>query len=189
MPDDHFLTTDEAVEYLQINHRTLYRLLKREQIPAVRVGRQWRFRLSEIDAWAKACGRTGRQSTDRIRVLVVDDDPQVSKYISEALSKGDYDVEAADSGPAALERLQDADIDLVFTDLKMPGMDGLTMIREARRQALDVPIVIVTGQSTEESAIEAVNLGVVGYLLKPFSPNHVIAAAKRALSTQAPPAW
>jgi two-component system chemotaxis response regulator CheY len=66
----------------------------------------------------------------------------------------------------------------------MPGMDGLSMIREARRQAFDLPVVIITGQSTEASAIEAINLGVSGYLLKPFTPQRVLMVAARALGVQ-----
>lgn len=182
--EDHFLTTDEAVEYLQINHRTIYRLLKAGQIPAVRIGRQWRFRMRDIDSWVAARRRAGRLLTERARVLVVDDDPQVGKYISEALAKGDYDVDTVDSATAALDRLHESEYDLIFTDLKMPGMDGLSMIREARRQAVDVPIVIVTGQSTEASAIEAINLGVSGYLLKPFTHHRVLTVAARALGVQ-----
>jgi excisionase family DNA binding protein len=184
MAEDHYLTTDEAVAYLQINQRTLYRLLKKGQIPAFRVGRQWRFRLRDIDAWVAAKRRAGRGLHDRVRVLVVDDDPVVSKYIGESLAKGEYAVDIVDSGPRALERLREAEYDLVFTDLKMPGMDGLSLIREARHRAFDLPFVIVTGQSTEASAIEAINLGVVGYLLKPFTTQRVLAVAARALGAQ-----
>ena len=67
------------------------------------------------------------------------------------------------------------------TLLKMPGMDGLTLIREAKRLKTDLPVIIITGLSTESSAIEAVNLGVAGYLTKPFRVPQVLAAAARAL--------
>ena len=68
-----------------------------------------------------------------------------------------------------------------FADLKMPGMDGLTVIREAKRYKSDLPVIIITGFSTESSAIEAVNLGVAGYLTKPFRVPQVLAAAAKAL--------
>ena len=67
------------------------------------------------------------------------------------------------------------------TLLKMPGMDGLTVIREAKRYKADLPVIIITGFSTESSAIEAVNLGVAGYLTKPFRVPQVLAAAAKAL--------
>ena len=63
----------------------------------------------------------------------------------------------------------------------MPGIDGLTIVREARRLKADIPVLIITGFSTEASAIEAVNLGVSGYLTKPFRVPRVLAAAAKAL--------
>ena len=84
-------------------------------------------------------------------------------------------------GRTALERLRTAPYDLLITDLKMPGVDGLTVIREARRLKTDLPVIIITGFSTEASAIEAVNLGVSGYLTKPFRVPRVLAVAAKAL--------
>jgi DNA-binding response OmpR family regulator len=68
----------------------------------------------------------------------------------------------------------------------MPGMDGLSVIREARRQSTQLPIVILTGYSTEASAIEAINLGVTGYLTKPFRLQRILAVAKQALGLPPP---
>jgi DNA-binding NarL/FixJ family response regulator len=81
----------------------------------------------------------------------------------------------------ALERMRLYPYDLLIADLKMPGMDGLTVIREAKRYKADLPVIIITGFSTESSAIEAVNLGVAGYLTKPFRVPQVLAAAAKAL--------
>jgi len=67
----------------------------------------------------------------------------------------------------------------------MPGMDGLTVIREAKRYKADLPVIIITGYSTESSAIEAVNLGVAGYLTKPVGIPQVLAAAAKALGVPA----
>jgi DNA-binding response OmpR family regulator len=75
--------------------------------------------------------------------------------------------------------------DLMIADLKMPGMDGLTLIRQAKRIKSDMPVIIITGFSTESSAIEAVNLGVAGYLTKPFRVPQVLAAAAKALGAPA----
>ena len=82
---------------------------------------------------------------------------------------------------SALERMRLYPYDLLIADLKMPGMDGLTVIREAKRYKADLPVIIITGFSTESSAIEAVNLGVAGYLTKPFRVPQVLAAAAKAL--------
>jgi excisionase family DNA binding protein len=193
MPDEGFLTTEEVLEYLQVNLRTVYRLIKAGKIPAVRVGRQWRFRKRDIDAWLESQRpRQGRQSTPatrpatpapgvRPRVLVVDDEAAIRDLLSKTLALAEYDVDLAPDGRHALERLRIIPYDLLITDLKMPGIDGLTVIREARRLKADIPVIIITGFSTEASAIEAVNLGVSGYLTKPFRVPRVLAAAAKAL--------
>ena len=191
--DEVFLTTEEVLEYLQVNLRTVYRLIKAGKIPAVRVGRQWRFRKRDIDAWLE----TQRPRADRSplpsmparsarqRVLVVDDEASIRDLLSKTLALAEYDVDTAPDGTAALDRLRSVNYDLLIADLKMPGMDGLTLIRQAKRMKADLPVIIITGFSTESSAIEAVNLGVAGYLTKPFRVPQVLAAASKALGAPA----
>jgi excisionase family DNA binding protein len=193
MIDETFLTTEEVLEYLQVNLRTVYRLIKAGKIPAVRVGRQWRFRKRDIDAWldsqrlrggarpsAPAPART-TSAAARPRVLVVDDEASIRDLLAKTLALAEYDVDVAPDGRSALERMRMYPYDLLIADLKMPGMDGLTVIREAKRYKSDLPVIIITGFSTESSAIEAVNLGVAGYLTKPFRVPQVLAAAAKAL--------
>ncbi|MCH7747760.1 MAG: response regulator [Acidobacteria bacterium] len=194
MIDETFLTTDEVLEYLQVNLRTVYRLIKAGKIPAVRVGRQWRFRKTDIDAWLERershsippvrSSPTPTQPAKpdgRPRVLVVDDEASIRDLLSKMLALADYDVDVADDGRAALERMRKVSYDLLITDLNMPGMDGLTVIHEARRLNEHLPVIIVTGFSTEASAIEAANLGVSGYLTKPFKVPKVLSVAAKAL--------
>lgn len=193
MNEEGFLTTEEVLDYLQVNLRTVYRLIKAGKIPAVRVGRQWRFRKSDIDAWlesqrprnARAAGATAPRVsapiTGRARVLVVDDEPAIRDLLSKTLALAEYEVDLAPDGKTALERLRIVPYDLLITDLRMPGVDGLTVIREGRRLRPDLPVIIITGYSSEASAIEAVNLGVSGYLTKPFRVPRVLAAAAKAL--------
>jgi excisionase family DNA binding protein len=192
MIDESFLTTEEVLEYLQVNLRTVYRLIKAGKIPAVRVGRQWRFRKRDIDAWlesqrprtvrAQALPQRMPATTDaRPRVLVVDDEASIRDLLAKTLALAEYDVDLAPDGRTALERLRIIPYDLLITDLKMPGVDGLTVIREARRLKTDLPVIIITGYSTEASAIDALNLGVSGYLTKPFRVPMVLAKAAKAL--------
>ena len=193
MIDETFLTTEEVLEYLQVNLRTVYRLIKAGKIPAVRVGRQWRFRKRDIDAWldsqrprggsrpAPATPARPAAGTTRPRVLVVDDEASIRDLLAKTLALAEYDVDVAPDGRSALERMRLYPYDLLIADLKMPGMDGLTVIREAKRYKADLPVIIITGFSTESSAIEAVNLGVAGYLTKPFRVPQVLAAAAKAL--------
>src|SRR5215831_4382951 len=194
MDDDVFLTTEEVLEYLNVNLRTVYRLIKAGKIPAVRVGRQWRFRKRDIDAWldsqhlrsnprpatAAPSTRPPAEAT-RPRVLVVDDEASIRDLLAKTLALAEYDVDVASDGRSALERMRLYPYDLLIADLKMPGMDGLTVIREAKRYKAALPVIIITGFSSESSAIEAVNLGVAGYLTKPFRVPQVLAAAAKAL--------
>jgi excisionase family DNA binding protein len=193
--DEIFLTTEEVLEYLQVNLRTVYRLIKAGKIPAVRVGRQWRFRKRDIDAWLDAQRPRGERAastataaserpatrTGRPRVLVVDDEASIRELLSKTLALAEYEVDTAPDGRSAIERLRLGNYDLLIADLKMPGLDGLSLIREAKRLKSELPVIIITGFSTESSAIEAVNLGVAGYLTKPFRVPQVLAAAARAL--------
>src|SRR5687767_1050555 len=107
MIDETFLTTEEVLEYLQVNLRTVYRLIKAGKIPAVRVGRQWRFRKRDIDAWldsqrprgagaraaapAPTATRPAATST-RPRVLVVDDEASIRDLLAKTLALAEYDV-------------------------------------------------------------------------------------------------
>ena len=192
--DETFLTTEEVLEYLQVNLRTVYRLIKAGKIPAVRVGRQWRFCKRDIDAWLDSQRPRGggprpapppvprpAPGSTRPRILVVDDEASIRDLLAKTLALAEYDVDVAPDGRSALDRMRLYPYDLLIADLKMPGMDGLAVIREAKRYKADLPVIIITGFSTESSAIEAVNLGVAGYLTKPFRVPQVLAAAAKAL--------
>src|SRR5260221_4464051 len=100
MSEDSFLTTEEVLDYLQVNLRTVYRLIKAGRIPAVRVGRQWRFRKRDIDNWlttsesgARSRGGDRVRLSERPRILVVDDEQSVRDLLAKTLTMSDYDVE------------------------------------------------------------------------------------------------
>ena len=192
MIDETFLTTEEVLEYLQVNLRTVYRLIKAGKIPggprrpavAVPQARHRRLARQPAPRGARApapAPRAARAGAPPPRVLVVDDEASIRDLLSKTLALAEYDVDIAPDGRSALERLRMYPYDLLIADLKMPGMDGLTVIREAKRLKADLPVIIITGFSTESSAIEAVNLGVAGYLTKPFRVPQVLAAAAKAL--------
>src|SRR2546428_6690744 len=105
MIDETFLTTEEVLEYLQVNLRTIYRLINAGKIPAVRVGRQWRFRKRDIDAWldsqrARGGGRAAAVSAPeavakqtggaRPHILVVDDEASIRDLLAKTLSLAEY---------------------------------------------------------------------------------------------------
>jgi excisionase family DNA binding protein len=202
MMDEVFLTTTEVLEYLHVNLRTVYRLLKAGRLPAVRVGRQWRFRKADVDAWLegqRSAGRPGPAAPpapaaapkDPVlakpatpRVLVADDEESIREMLAQALALAEYEVRTVANGQEAVDALRTEPFHLLVTDLTMPGVDGLGLIREARRLCPRMPVVIITAYSTEAAAIEAINLGVSGYLTKPFKIAKILAIAARALGDE-----
>src|SRR5512140_950706 len=108
MIDEIFMTTEEVLEYLQVTQRTIYRLIKAGRIPAVRVGRQWRFRKQDVDRWLEnQQGRGSRPAVPamatpspnrRARVLVVDDEASIRELLSKALALAEYDIDTAPDG-------------------------------------------------------------------------------------------
>jgi excisionase family DNA binding protein len=192
--DEVFLTTEEVLEYLQVNLRTVYRLIKAGKIPAVRVGRQWRFRKRDIDAWLDSqrahsthtvtAPAVAQEQHPHKRVLVVDDEASIRDLLQKTLALAEYEVETAPDAGAALDRLKSHNnFDLLIADLRMPGMDGLSLIKQVKQIKSNLPVIIITGFSSEKSAIDAVNLGVAGYLTKPFRVPQVLEAAAKALGT------
>lgn len=126
-------------------------------------------------------------------IAVVDDEQNVRKTLSHALEAADYAVRTFVTGEEALESREFAAADLVLLDLALPGIDGLEVLRRMRGQGLEVPVVIITAYGTIEGAVEAMKLGAVDYLTKPFSPQslrEVVAAGlrRRALRDVEPPA-
>ena len=186
-----YLTTEEVLDYLHVNLRTVYRLIDAGKLPAVRVGRQWRFRRKDIDAWLDA-QRPGqkahagsplersRPSATR-RVLVLEPDSVQREAMASALRAAGHGVDTAPDGPLALDRLKQAPYDLLVTELQVPGADGFAIVREARRAVPGIRVMVVTAHSTETAAIEALNLGVSGYLRKPCRPAEVVATTARVL--------
>lgn len=192
--DETFLTTEEVLEYLQVNLRTVYRLIKAGKLPAVRVGRQWRFRKADLDAWldsqrpksARPSGETTAPygAAGPPRVLVADDEASIRELLGKTLALAEYHVDSVPDGRSALDRLRIDNYDLLIADLRMPGVDGLQLIREARRFNTTLKVIIITGYSSESAAIEAVNLGVNGYLTKPFRVAQVLSAVTKALGDE-----
>jgi excisionase family DNA binding protein len=182
-----FLTTEEVLAYLQVNLRTVYRLIDAGKLPAVRVGRQWRFRRKDIDAWLDSQRAAGppadvpARAVEGSRALVVDPDGPARDLAAAALRDAGWEVDTAPDGPVALDRLQRGAYDLVVAELGLPGLDTFAVVREARRRAPGLRVMIVTAHSTETAAIEALNLGVAGYLVKPSRATEIAATAARIL--------
>ena len=115
------------------------------------------------------------------KVLVVDEDPFALRSIAKVLGGESYQVMTAASGSEALELLKQDSFDLVLTDLKMPGVDGLEVLRQAREIAPQAVVLIFTGYASVESAIEALREGAYDYLVKPCSADELKLKIERGL--------
>ncbi|HEX9719552.1 MAG TPA: response regulator [Ramlibacter sp.] len=122
------------------------------------------------------------------KVLVVDDDPVVGMSFKRVLSGKGYVVITAENGYEGLAKLQDEKFDLVFTDLRMPGLTGLDVAERVKARQPWMPVVIVTGYGSKTSEDRARAAGVSGFLNKPLSPEMIEESTERALSGPAPTA-
>ncbi len=114
------------------------------------------------------------------RILIVDDELEITEILSDLLSET-YDCRTANSAEGALKTLTQTDVQLVISDITMPGMSGLEMIPRVKRFSPNTVVVMISGMQTVESAIEALRLGAFDYLMKPFDLRQVEAVVKRAL--------
>lgn len=117
-------------------------------------------------------------------VLLVDDDEHVLIAHGRILKKAGFEVERADSGPKALAALAARPFDVVVTDVRMPSMDGVELLREIRSRDADLPVILLTGALTVESAATAINLGIMKCLLKPVPAAELVASLTRAVAVR-----
>ncbi|MBE0616331.1 MAG: response regulator, partial [Proteobacteria bacterium] len=103
-------------------------------------------------------------------VLVVDDEKNIRLTLTQSLRALEVETDTAVNGEEALAKLGQAAYDLLLLDLKMPGMDGMEVLRRTRETLPELPVVILTAYGTVASAVEAMKLGAVDFLQKPFSP-------------------
>ncbi|MFH0726714.1 MAG: response regulator [Pseudomonadota bacterium] len=106
-------------------------------------------------------------------ILVVDDEKNIRLTMSRALESLEVPVETAVNGEEALKKLRERPFGLVFLDLKMPGMDGIEVLRHIKEDWPEIRVIIITAHGTISSAVEAMKLGAVDFIQKPFSPGEI----------------
>jgi EAL domain-containing protein (putative c-di-GMP-specific phosphodiesterase class I) len=114
------------------------------------------------------------------RVLVVDDDPALRAVSADILGDAGFEVDTAASGTEAVARLDRAHYDVILSDVSMPGMDGIQLLKRVREHDLDVPVVLMTGGPSLATAIKAVEYGAYRYLSKPVDATELVAVVQRA---------
>lgn len=122
------------------------------------------------------------------KVLVADDEKSIRLTIKQALSAQGYDVDVAVDGSTALEQLQASPADLLLLDIQMPGMDGIEVLQKAMAQQPSLKVIMVSAHGSIDNAVDAMKLGAVDYLQKPFTPSELREAVERVLNREPMPA-
>ena len=118
----------------------------------------------------------------KAKILVVDDEPAVRESLDEILRLEGYHVVSVQNGDLAVKTLQSESFDLILLDLKMPGMDGIDVMRLATKIAPDTKIILLTGHGSMESAVEALRHSAHDYLIKPIPTHELLTSVGRAIA-------
>lgn len=163
------MTLSEVADYLRVTQKTIYRLLEQSKIPATKVGRQWRFKKRSIDEWLNKQG-----NHTKANILVIDDEEIIRDLIKETLEEYGHHVQCAESAESGLGLVKKQIFDLVFLDLKMPGMDGAALLREIKAIKPNMPVILITGYPESEIMARALEQGPFGVMNKPFNESDII---------------
>jgi two-component system, NtrC family, response regulator len=115
-------------------------------------------------------------------ILIVDDEKNYLRVLSAVLEEEDYDVLTAPSGQEALSIQEKSDLDLILTDMKMPGMDGIKLLEHIKTRDPGLPVIMMTAHGTIDKAVEAMQKGAYSYILKPFDNERLIIYVKKAVA-------
>ncbi len=119
--------------------------------------------------------------SNKVRFLIVDDEAVVRQAFARILSGDHCEAETADDGAEALRKMQQQPFDVVLLDLKMPGIDGITVLRTIKRNWPDSEVIVITGYAALDTAKESVAAGAFDYLAKPVGPDEILEAARGAV--------
>jgi len=122
---------------------------------------------------------------DELRVLLVDDEVEFLEPMTARLRRRGVRCETAASGEEALERVRGATFDCAIVDVKMPGMDGLELLRRLRRDYPSLAVILLTGHASVELGVQGMELGAFEYLLKPVELDDLLDAVRRAVALRA----
>ncbi|MBF0496064.1 MAG: response regulator [Deltaproteobacteria bacterium] len=116
----------------------------------------------------------------KTQILILDDEPIVCKRLKPALEKAGYGVETFTRSLEAMHRLTEKTFDLVITDLKMEGLDGMAFLTEVKRRTPDTEVIVITGFATMETARESYQKGVFDFIAKPFKLGEILDVVRKA---------
>lgn len=115
------------------------------------------------------------------KIIVIDDDPNVGKLIARLLEKKGHEVTILLSGEEALKTISEEKFDIVITDIKLPGMDGMTVLEKIKRISMDIDVIMITGYGSIESAVSFMKAGALDYISKPINNEHLEIVIQKAV--------
>ena len=121
-----------------------------------------------------------RQNT----LLLVDDEPGIRKVLGISLSDAGYTVLTADSGEAALKTFREKSPPIVLTDIKMPGMDGISLLKKIKAESPDTEVIMITGHGDMELAIKSIKYEAIDFVTKPIDPSRLFSALAKNLNSR-----
>jgi DNA-binding NtrC family response regulator len=122
---------------------------------------------------------------EKKKALVVDDEQIVLDSVSKILEDENYEIDCSLSGREGLKRALEEEYDIILTDIRMPDIGGMKVLRDVKRAKPSIPVVIITGYASVKSAVQAMKLGAADYLEKPFTPDQLLKAVDSAINTAA----
>jgi EAL domain-containing protein (putative c-di-GMP-specific phosphodiesterase class I) len=134
---------------------------------------------------APASGPSSNPNTERPRVLVADDENELLRGYLRLLGRSGYTLDAASDGESALELIRKHDYDVVLSDISMPGLDGISLLKKIREHHPDLPVILVTAEPTVTTAVTALEYGALRYLIKPIDGSTLQEAVKSAIHLHA----
>lgn len=170
------MTLEEVANYLRVTKKTIYRLLERRGIPATKVGHLWRFEKASIDVWLQK----GFVETSA-NIVVIDYDETICSLFKDTLEEAGHRVTTINESAKGLELVKEQDYDLVFLDLKMPGIDGVELFRQIKLVKPKLPVTIITGYPDSDLMMNALAYGPLGVMSKPFTSSDILTAANNYL--------
>ena len=165
---DRLLSSKEIAEYLDLQPVTVRRKAAKGEIPAVRIGKRFRFDKGQVDRWLLQ-NKAGR----RPHILVIDDDPVIGKLFTSSLEDSNNEVTTTLSSLEALDLISKRHFDLIFLDLMMPELDGSEILRHIRQTNSNVPVVIITGYPDSNLMNRAMEYGHFAVIKKPFDSGQI----------------
>lgn len=176
--NDEVLNAQEAANFLGAHVETIRRLARKGDIPAFKIGKDWRFRREVLLRWEERYHLRRKPHL----VLVIDDDDAVRKLIKRFLEAEAHRVCLASDGAEGLALLNRESVNLVLLDLKMPGMNGPEFLREFRKTNPNAPVIIVTGYPDSDLMTEVMRYGPITLVAKPIERELLLQAVRTVLN-------